>query len=267
MYHWSKKHRRRELVAQPFPRQWEAYLEADVRIFSSLPAREQTRLRDDLRIFAAEKTWEGCNGLEIHDEIKVTVAAQACVLALGVEDGYYFDHVKTILVYPGAFLHSPQLPGPYGVVKEDLALSGQAWYSGPVVLSWQEVLWDCRRPGAGRNVVFHEFAHQLDALDGEMGGTPPLGSVGARKRWTRVVDAEFHRLVNRVKHGEATLLDRYGASSRAEFFAVATECFFTQPQRLQERHRELYTILRDFYHQDPATWMQVEDEPTAACPK
>jgi MtfA peptidase len=259
MFDWSKKHRRRGIVAQPFPNDWEEYLDANVGIFSFLPPPEQTRLRDDLRIFAAEKDWEGCHGLEIDDEIKVTIAAQACILALGVEDGYYFDHVKTILVYPAAFLHSPRFQSPYGVVNEDLALSGQAWYSGPVVLSWEEALWDGRHPGAGRNVVLHEFAHQLDALDGEMGGTPPLGGMGAQRRWTRVVDVEFHRLVDRVKRGEATLLDRYGASSRAEFFTVATECFFTQPGQLRDRHRELYAILRDFYHQDPAAWRQAED--------
>jgi Mlc titration factor MtfA (ptsG expression regulator) len=258
MFPWSKKRRRQEIVSEPFPGDWDEFLETDVRIFSLLPPREQARLRDDLRIFAAEKHWEGCNGLEIDDEIRVTIAAHACVLALGVEDGYYFDRVKTVLVYPKTFLHSHQ-QGPSGIVSEDLPLSGQAWYHGPVILSWEEVLWDGRHPQAGRNVVFHEFAHQLDALDGEMEGTPPLGGAGARKRWTRVVDDEFHRLVNRVRHGEATLLDQYGASSRAEFFAVATECFFTRPRQLQDRHQELYAILRDFYHQDPAAWLAVED--------
>ncbi len=251
LFRWLRNRRRRQLVAEPFPRAWDEFLASNAHLAARLPHALQRKLRDRLRVFIAERTWVGCGGLEMTDEIRVTVAAQACVLLLGVE-GYYFDNLKSVLVYPDAFVRPPEFQGHGGVVDEEQSASGEAWYGGPVILSWEHVLRGGREDDDGCNVVYHEFAHQLDGLDGEMGGMPPLGSEGQARRWTEVVDDEFQRLLGKVKRGSATLLDHYGASNHAEFFAVATECFFEKSRQLRDRHPSLYAVLQDYYHQDPA---------------
>jgi Mlc titration factor MtfA (ptsG expression regulator) len=251
LLHWLRNRRRQKLLARPFPEAWLGYLEGNVRSYRSLAEAEQARLRDDLRIFIAEKRWEGCRGLEITEEIKVTIAAQACLLILGLGIDSY-SRVKTILVYPNVQMTPQQLPGAAGLVTEDLPQIGAAWYRGPVVVSWAHARGQARHPERGRNVVFHEFAHQIDMLDGEIDGTPPLESPAQAKRWKRVMSAEFRRLAAASVRGEATLLDDYGATNPAEFFAVATECFFTRPLDLSHRHPNLYQLLKEAYRQDPA---------------
>jgi hypothetical protein len=249
---WLRQRRRRKLLASRFPPEWERFLHKNVAHYRYLSEAEQARLRDDLRIFAAEKTWEGCGGLTITDEIKVTIAAQACLLVLGMEHNY-FDRVHTILVYPHG----------YRVPTEELAANGQltapfsdrlgeAHYRGPVILAWSEVLEDGRHPNHGKNLVFHEFAHQLDMLDGVVNGTPPLRDREAYRRWQQVMTAEYRRLIEASEHGRATLLDQYGTTNEGEFFAVATECFFDRPLPMKQRHPQLYDLLRDYYRQDPA---------------
>jgi Mlc titration factor MtfA (ptsG expression regulator) len=253
MFLWLKKRRRRKLLAKPFPQAWEDVLRRNVPVFECLSREQQQKLRGCIRVFVAEKHWTGCGGLKMSDEIKVTVAGWACLLLLGISGEFYFDRVRSILVYPGAFVQPPQFQGSGGIIDEDRAATGEAWQRGPVILSWEDVLADGRAAGDGRNLVLHEFAHQIDALDGEMGGSPPM-SRRAGQRWKEVVEREFRRLEDAVRRGRPTLLDDYGATNRAEFFAVATECFFEQPAALQRRHGELYDVLRDFYCLDPAAW-------------
>jgi Mlc titration factor MtfA (ptsG expression regulator) len=252
IFSWLRRRRRRKLLSQPFPGEWLRYLHKNVAHYQYLSAAEQARLLDDLRIVIAEKSWEGCGGLEITDEIKVTIAAQACLLVLGMEHNYY-DRVQTILVYPHGYLAPGHVAGPGGLVLEDTApLLGQAHYRGPVILSWDEVLHDGRHPSRGRNLVFHEFAHQLDMLDGVINGTPPLKTPEQARRWHDVMTAEYQRLIRESEQGVATLLDDYGTTDEAEFFAVATECFFDKPVALARRHPQLYQLLREYYGQDPA---------------
>src|SRR5262249_8162245 len=129
---------------------------------------------------------------------------------------------------------------------------GGGWYGGPVTLAWDEVLHDGKNHRDGRNLVLHEFAHQLDFLDGLGDGTPPLKNAGQYRRWHAVMTAEYNRLIRECEEGKATLLDQYGTTKAAEFFAVATECFFEQGQKMQRRHPELYELLRDYYNQDAA---------------
>jgi Mlc titration factor MtfA (ptsG expression regulator) len=200
-----------------------------------------------MRVFITEKSWEGCGGLKVTDEIKVTIAAQACFMVLGFP-GYCFDKVRIILVYPEAYL----VPGPHGtrdglVHDGPLPVAGQAWTGGTVVLSWAEALEGARDAADGRNVVFHEFAHQLDMLDGHVGGMPPLPNRASERRWHEVVAEEFARLADDAHHDRVTLLDKYGARSEAEFFAVATECFFERPAEMARAHPQLFEILRLFY--------------------
>lgn len=245
LFQWLKKRRRQKLIRQPFPQEWKQYLEANVALYHSLNDREKQLLHDRLRIFLAEKNWEGCGGLELTEEIKVTVSGQVCLLVLGIEPAIYFDKVRSVLIYPSGYLAEEE-----DELSE--ARSGEAWYRGPVVLSWADVQYDGRHPQYGRNLVFHELAHQLDMLDGWIDGTPPLKNQEQYDRWRRVMTKEYQRLVRSAENGRPTLLDHYGATNEAEFFAVATECFFTQPLEMVQRHPVLYDLLREYYHQDPA---------------
>ncbi|MFN4259861.1 MAG: zinc-dependent peptidase [Gemmataceae bacterium] len=252
LFAWFKQRRRRRITAAPFPPVWEGYLHKNVALYEYLTEAEQAKLRDDLRIFMAEKTWEGCGGQPINDEVKVTISAQACLLVLGLTHDY-FQRVQSILVYPYGYRPERDTPGPDGLIHMDGAGNlGESWYRGPVILSWADVLADGQHPGGGRNLVFHEFAHQLDMLDGLIDGTPPLETPEQYDRWRQVMTSEYQKLIEASLHGRATLLDQYGTTNEGEFFAVATECFFDKPVQMQRRHPQLYDILRDYYHQDPA---------------
>ena len=200
---WTRKRRRRKLRAEPFSPAWEEYLAGNFRHDAWLSESDRAKLRDLVKVFVAEKRWEGCGGLEMTDEIRVTVSAMACLMLLGTED-YCFDGVRSVLVYPGAFVKPPQSQSAWGWIEDNRPILGEAWHRGPVVISWAHALDRGRHPGGLPNVVLHEFAHQIDGLDGEMGGTPPLRSREEYRRWTRVVTAEYHRLTKSVRRGEPT---------------------------------------------------------------
>lgn len=249
---WSKTQHRRELLAQPFPVSWFGYLAANVALYRSLSDAEQQKLGDITRILVAEKSWDGCGGLALTEEMQVVIAAQAALLVLGFEDEY-FPNVETILVYPQGFLVTVRRPGVGGAVQEQVVpYAGEAALRGPVVISWADARRGGREAGDGRNVVLHEFAHKLDMRDGAADGAPYLRDGAQVEQWSRVMSAEYQGLVERTAAGEPTLLDAYGATDAAEFFAVATECFFERPRRMQAEHPELYTVLRGYYRQDPA---------------
>jgi Mlc titration factor MtfA (ptsG expression regulator) len=252
LFSWLKHRRRRKILAEPFPQSWVDYLDNNVAHYRLLSETERAKLRDDLRIFIAERQWEGCGGLQLTDEIKVTIAAQACLLILGLDLDLY-RRIQTILVYPSGY-RGPhhEVLGDNMVLEGEAERLGEAHYRGPLVLSWQEVLRGSRDPAARDNVVIHEFAHQLDMLNGMIDGTPPLGTRKQARRWQQVMTAEFRRLRRDADAGRATLLDPYGTVDEGEFFAVASECFFDLPIPLRQEHPRLYDLLRDFYNQDPA---------------
>ena len=241
--------RRASLLEQPFPTEWEPYI-ARLPFFQALDDRGRGRVRDDLRVLVAEKNWEGCGGFTLTDEVRVTIAAQASLLLLNIEHDYY-RHVTSILVYPAAYRTMPQR-GADGVVREGQANLGEAWRRGPVVLSWDDAKRGALDPDDGHNLVFHEFAHKLDMLDGAADGTPPIADRALFDRWVETMTREFRALREDTARGRATVLDTYGATNPAEFFAVATECFFEKSRQLAQRHPALYELLRAYYHQDPA---------------
>lgn len=247
-----KDRRRRQRLAQPLPDEWRKLIERNVAVYSLLPEEQQQRLIDAARIIVAERQFEGCRGLVMTDEVRLTIAAQAALLLLG-EDGYYFDRVPSVLVYPSAYVRKHSL-GWQGPVDAEAELLGESWHRGSIILSWPAVLSGGRDPHDGQNLVLHEFAHHLDGLDGEMGGTPPLPSSAAHRHWRDVFDREYATLCDDAALGRDTLLDPYGTTSQAELFAVATECFFERPVEMRERHRELFDCLRRFYKLDPAEW-------------
>ncbi len=252
-FSWLRTRRRKKLLAEPFPAPWLGYLAGNVRHYRYLEPSRQAVVRNVVRVFVAEKHWAGGGGLSVSEEMKVTVAAQASLLVLGFPQLYYYDHVPSIILYPRAYVLPRRVQHNYFIVREDWELCGEAWHRGPIVLSWKNVLASGRNADNGRNVVLHEFAHHLDALDGDVDGTPPLGE-RQLEDWYRVTEAEYLRLVGNAQRNEGTLLDQYGATNRVEFFAVATECFFEQPSAMKRVHEELYGVLRDFYRQDPAQW-------------
>jgi MtfA peptidase len=251
IFSYFRQRRRAKLLATPFPDEWQAFLERNLSHYRYLSPEEQARLRDELRVFVAEKNWEGCNGLVLTDEMKVTIAAHACLMTLGLE-GEPFRNVLSVLIYPAGYAVPEERWQGGWSIKGQSARLGEAWYRGPVILSWEEIAEEARHPGYGNNLVWHEFAHQIDMLDRSTNGTPPLASREERTRWHEVMTAEFEQLRRDARQGRATLLDTYGAESEAEFFAVSTECFFDCPVELRAEHPRLYEILVGYYKQDPA---------------
>lgn len=255
MWHWLRDQRRKALLEAPFPPAWEAVLEKNVPHVRRLSAEAAQRLRDLIQVFVAEKRWEGCAGLEMTDEIRVTIAAQACLLVLELPHDLYVG-VDSILVYPTTVVVPERQPRFFEVPRElgrgPTPILGEAHLHGPVILVWDSVLENARHPEHGHNVTYHEFAHKLDMLDGPADGTPPLESEAQRQRWITVCEREFLRLREMKEKGEQTFLDGYGAVNEAEFFAVVTEQFFDQPVEMKQLHPELYELLSGFYRQDPA---------------
>lgn len=245
--------RRKALLRRPFPPAWAEILQRRVPLYRRLPPELRGRLEQRIVPFLAEKPFAGCAGFELDDEVRVTVAAQACLLVLNRPG--LFANLREVLVYPGPFVVERLRAEPSGVLQESRdALSGESSTRGQVVLSWQDVVDGAAIEDDGRNVVIHEFAHQLDQEKGYANGAPLLASHASYQRWSQVFLAEFARLRNDVWAGVPTLLSAYGATDPAEFFAVASEVFFEQPARMEFEHPALYRELRQFYGVDPARW-------------
>ena len=255
-FSWLKRRRRRAILSRPVPPAWHEFLARHVPHYERLSAAERAKLDDDVRLLVAEKRWEGCGGLTLTEEMQVGIAGQACLLILGLEFDVY-DSVGSILVYPAGYRAPDQEP-----VTETIALHvesqrlGEAHHRGPVIVSWHDAREGGKHADNGLNVVFHEFAHQIDMRLGAADGVPPLGNRELGRRWQRVMSREYQRLVRAADYGRVTLLDHYGAENEAEFFAVVTECFLQQPLELRREHRELYDLLTEFYRQDPATRLE-----------
>jgi Mlc titration factor MtfA (ptsG expression regulator)/Tfp pilus assembly protein PilF len=250
---WFQNRRRRRLLADPFPDDWLATLRSSVRHYRYLPAGQQQRTREIVQVMLAEKEWAGAAGFEVTEPMCVTIAGVAAMMVSGADPPYFFDELQTIVVHPRTVRFTPeQSRNPW---MPEAAVDGVAWHHGPVLLSWAAVRQEQRGRAPGRNVVVHEFAHHLDGLAGTMDGAPGQRNAEADRQWYAVTEAEFLRLVGNARRGEATVLDYYGASNQAEFFAVASECFFELPHAMHRRHRELYDALAGFYQQSPVEWL------------
>jgi len=247
---WIER-RRKKLRARPFPAAWREILDRRVPYFRLLTPDLQRQLEGHIQVFVAEKTFTGCAGQEISDEVRVTIAAQACLLILNRRTDYY-PNLHQILVYPGAFIIERLRPEPSGVLQEERhALSGESWTHGQVVISWEDAVEGAAIVDDGRNVVIHEFAHQLDQQKGYANGAPWLGRRDRYPRWSRVMSEEFARLQQQAMIGEPSLFSYYGATNPAEFFAVASEVFFEQPGAMASMHPALYEELRSLYRLTP----------------
>jgi Mlc titration factor MtfA (ptsG expression regulator) len=261
MFDWFTERRRRRILETPFPEAWRATLQRNMAHFSYLSPEEARHLCELVQIFIAEKSWFGAGGLDLDDEIRVTIAGQACLLVLGLEHVLYAN-VETIVVYPAAVrpvrTDESIFAAPH-IVQDTQPILGEAQQRGPVILTWKAARSGGIHPELGPNVVYHEFAHKLDMLDGAVDGVPPLANRHEYQRWIEVCTREFEALRRAVDRGQATLLDPYALSNVGEFFAVATEAFFDRPLELEAKHPELYRVLHGFYRQDTAARQRRHD--------
>lgn len=245
--------RDRRALGGAFPPRWSEIIERRVPIWRYLSADERRQLKDLIRLFLSRKRFYGCNGQEIDDEVRLTIAAQACLLLLNRSTGV-FPRLRSILVYPHTFWTKHPRHNEDGTVSlEGSEMQGESWEDGRVILSWHDVEHGASDYGDGYNVVIHEFAHQLDAESGAVNGTPPLPG-GDYETWERIVAREYRALIEDVEYGRPTVMDPYGATNRAEFFAVASETFFEYPHDLAYYHPELYEQLLRVYRVDPRRW-------------
>lgn len=254
MFSWFADRRRKKLTAAPFPAGWEDIVRRNVAHYCMLTDAEQAELRALIQIFIAEKDWEGAGGLELTDEIRVTVSAQACLLLLGLPHNYY-RNVESIIVYPSTVVPPERKLGFFenatGPVELSHPIIGQAFHQGPVIIIWDAALAGGRHPELGHNVIYHEFAHKLDMLDGAADGTPPLRDRAEYRDWVQTCEREYLRLKRDAEHGKKSFLNAYAATNEAEFFAVATEQFFDQPHLMIKHVPDLYRVLKEYYRQDP----------------
>jgi Mlc titration factor MtfA (ptsG expression regulator) len=248
---------RSRVRATAFPAAWRKILQRRVPLVRRLPTDLQLQLKKHMQVFIAEKSFLGCGGLHITEEMRVVIAAQACLLILNRATDY-FGNVRQILVYPGAFVVNSSTVDGAGVQQERRqALAGESWSQGQVILSWQDTLEGAAVPDDGVNVVIHEFAHQLDQENGAAQGAPPpvLGDTQHNaQRWSEVFHAAYAQLQAESRQGVDGLLNHYGAQDPAEFFAVVSEVFFEQGQALKLEYPALYLELRGYYQVDPAGW-------------
>ena len=246
---WLTERRRERVRKQPFPEAWRAVLKRRVPIVRALPADLQLELKRKVQVFLAEKAFIGCDGLAIDDEIRVTIAAQACLLILKR------PKLREIVVYPRSFVVEREHTDGIGVAHHARqVLAGESWERGQVVLSWHDTLEGAAQPDDGQNVVIHEFAHQLDQETGPANGAPMLTRRAHYAQWSRVLAAEFKHLKGMIALQQKSLFSDYGASDPAEFFAVISEVFFEQPARMADEHPALYEQLSLFYDLDPLAW-------------
>jgi MtfA peptidase len=254
-----KERRRTRLRAQPIPAAWRAIVDRNLPIFRRLTREDQAELLSHVQVFLSEKVFEGCGGLELTDEIRVTIAAQACLLLLHRETDYY-PELTTILVYPSGYMVDVEEQVARGIWEEGAEdrLGHTARRLSALVLAWDSAKHGAADPADGENLVFHEFAHQLDFENHADDGTPALETRAEYLAWARVMSAEFEALRAAEEADASTLLDTYGAENPSEFFAVATETFFERPRALKAKHPELYAELQRFFRQDPALYSSEE---------
>jgi Mlc titration factor MtfA (ptsG expression regulator) len=247
-------------MAQPMPLPWQAILQRNLPAYRRMQPGLQHQLHKLVQHFLHAKKFIGCEGLIVSDEMRVTIAGHACMLLLGRPLRVYPD-LHSVLVYPGAFLVPRKEIDAAGVVTNTKhGLLGESWGDGRVVLSWDHVPRAGHDSGDGHNVVLHEFAHQLDSESGSNNGAPLLGQRANYRRWAAVLSRDFEALQQAAMYQQQGVLDHYGATSPAEFFAVATETFFENPHDMAERHAELFEQFLGYYRVDPREW-QAAPEP------
>ncbi len=254
----EKRRRRERQLASGFSAEELAILDRDFDAWRWLPGDLRDRLPGRVRVLMEEKNYEPCGGLTaVTDEQRLLIAAQAALTELGWEKPSFFPRLRSILLYPGAFRDPGRRQFDLEAERRG-TLYGESWDTGSVILSWDNVLAGARSDDGGMNVVIHEFVHQLDAGNGSVDGVPKLPSDRDYREWVEVMHRHYEALKTVAMDRDAPepLLDPYGATHPAEFFAVATEAFFEDPLELKEEHPDLYRLLSGFFALDPAAWFE-----------
>jgi Mlc titration factor MtfA (ptsG expression regulator) len=253
---WSlPRWRLQRALATPWQPAQIAVLRRYVPLYAAMPPALQQELKRLVRRFLHQKTFVGCAGLAVTDEMRLAVAAQACLLLLQ-RPSRVFPRLDTVLLYPTEFLVPRRQPDAAGVITETRqGLLGESWGDGRVVLSWEHVRAGAFDWGGAPNVVLHEFAHQLDSESGATNGAPYLGDPARYQAWAQVLTREFERLQYAARAGLPSVLDPYGAAAPAEFFAVAAETYFTRPHALADHHPALFEQLHGYFRVDPRAWL------------
>jgi len=248
-----QRKRRIRIRELPPPEGLEQVLSQNVGLYSLLPGDLQAELHGHVNVFLREKRFRGVGGQKITPEVRFTVAGIASMLLLSREPSY-FPGFSSILIYPDTY-ETAQVEYDSGVeVHKRSRRAGESWHRGPVVLSWGDVLRGASNAGDGYNVVLHEFAHKLDEENSGTNGLPILHDIDHYKDWAQVLAREYRSLEDRVSHRKNKVIDEYGLTSPAEFFAVATESFFEKAPAMRRKLPDLYEQLKKFYGVDPAAW-------------
>ena len=248
-----RQQKRRALLSIPFPPEWSAILKENLPPYQKISTQLQQQLHEYIRIFISEKSFEGCGGLTLTDEINVTIAAQACMLLLNRKCDCY-PKLYSVLVYPSTYVVGTRNSLVDLHPTDPSVRLGESWNIGTVVLAWDSVKRGAVNFRDGHNVAMHEFAHQLDQEDGKADGAPILEIRSAYSAWSQVFSKEYELLQHKAIKGKKSVMDKYGATAPAEFFAVATETFFEKPAQLNKKHPELYHELQVFYKVNPIEW-------------
>lgn len=250
--YWSKQRTRRRLLATALSARQRVIVAQQVPLIRRLPAELLGKLEGKISLFLHQVKFIGCNGLEVTEGMRLSIAAQACLLV--VNNDVWYEHLRTVLIYPDAFKSQQQRHEGYVVTEGESVRLGESWSRGPVILSWAHTEQGAINDKDGHNVVLHEFAHQIDDLSGHTDGAPILNKGQSFADWERVFIKAYDRHVENVEQGHMTVLDDYGALGPEEFFAVAVELFFEKPEALEREEAEVYGQLSELFRLDPVTW-------------
>ncbi len=250
--HWSKKRRREQLLANPLDEAQRRIVAELVPITRRLPAGLRKKLEGKINLFLDQITFRGHGGIEVSEQMRLSIAAQACLLI--VNSPVWYDTLRNVLIYPSTIRSNREMHDGQLVREHDLHMAGESWVRGPVVLSWDHALQGGLDDTDGYNVVIHEFAHQLDALTGHTNGIPILRKGQAYANWEKAMLDAYNSHLERVESNQRTLIDPYGATNHEEFFAEAIVTFFEKPQDLRDEEPALYSQLSKLLALDPAGW-------------
>jgi hypothetical protein len=256
---WTRRSTRKQLLAAPLTDSQRALVADEVPLTRKLPHELRARLEGKINAFLHQIEFIGASGVQVTDAMRLSIAAQACLLVVNRETWY--DHLRTIIIYPAAFTSRRAERHGYVVTESDTTRLGESWARGPVVLSWADSERGARDDTDGHNVVFHEFAHQIDGLTGHTDGVPPFAPGQRLSDWERVFLTAYDRHHDNLRAGRPTVLDPYGASAHEEFFAVAVEVFFERPAALKAENPEVYQQLAELFRLDPAAWGPPDGRP------
>lgn len=249
---FQEKRKRAALLASSLNAYERNIIAHEVPLYRQLPDNIRRPLEGKINLFLHQVEFLGCDGLEVTEEMRLSIAAQACLLV--VNRNIWFDTLRTLLIYPGAFKSVQPRRNGFVVTKREIIRAGESWHRGPVILSWAHSLRGAQNPDDGQNVVIHEFAHQIDDLTGQTNGVPLLAKGQRFADWENAILPTYEQHVKDVERGRKTVLDAYGAEGHEEFFAVGTETFFEKPEAMQKDMPEVYHQFVTLFGMNPLDW-------------